>query len=98
LEQNQPKKKYHVNYKKDARKFIKSNKIFGLKFYRAFSLLAENRYANWHKFDIIKFQMSKDDVWRMRIGKYRAIFYFDNDNIVIEVIRIDSIGIQPRLY
>ncbi len=68
---------------------LKHKKV-GLKFYQAFIELSENR-NNFTKYDIKKLQ-NQEDGYRMRIGKYRAIFRVVEKVIVIIVFDIDSRG------
>jgi len=81
---------YKVKYKKKAVKFIQSNKRVGLKFHKAFSEIAEDT-DNLELYDIKKMK-NIDNIKRLRIGKYRAIFTIENNILTIEVLDIDSRG------
>ncbi|MGL5961841.1 MAG: type II toxin-antitoxin system RelE family toxin [Cetobacterium sp.] len=63
---------YKVKYSKDSVKFMKNNKKVGLKFFAAFSEIAENN-LNVNLYDV-KNLKGYDSMKRLRIGKYRAIF------------------------
>ena len=86
----QLKTSYKVRYKKKAVKFIKLNKKIGLKFHKVFSEIAEN-YEKVDLYDIKKMK-GLEEVKRLRIGKYRAIFTVENNILIIEVLDIDSRG------
>lgn len=82
---------YKVKYSKSAEKFIKKNKEYGLKFYKAFRDLSEDK-ENFFRYDIKIFRCSERNIFRLRIEKYRAIFKVVEDEIVIFVFDIDSRG------
>ncbi|MGL4902800.1 MAG: type II toxin-antitoxin system RelE family toxin [Cetobacterium sp.] len=81
---------YKVKYSKESVKFMKNNKKVGLKFFQAFSEIAENT-SNINLYDI-KNLKGYDSLKRLRIGKYRAIFEIIENQIVIFVLDIDSRG------
>ncbi len=81
---------YKLIFQKPAKKFILKHKKIGLKFYQAFIEVSENR-SNFNKYDIKKLR-NQEDGFRMRIGKYRAIFRVVEKEIVIIVFDIDSRG------
>ncbi len=68
----------------------REEELDGLKFYQAFIEIAEER-NNFTRYDIKKLR-NQDDSYRMRIGKYRAIFRVVEKEIVIIVFDIDSRG------
>ena len=80
---------YKIKYSKKSVKFIKSNKLVGIKFFEAFNKLSKNP-LNIEKYDIKPLKNSEN--FRMRISKYRAIFYFENKELVIKIIDIASRG------
>ncbi len=83
---------YKVIYHKKAQKFIKSNKIIGLKFMQAFDEISLDP-KNMHKYDIATYHTKGlTDSFRMRIGKYRAIFRIVNNDLYIFVFNIGSRG------
>ncbi len=81
---------YKLIFQKPAKKFMLKHKKIGLKFYQAFIEIAEER-NNFTRYDIKKLR-NQDDSYRMRIGKYRAIFRVVEKEIVIIVFDIDSRG------
>lgn len=82
---------YKVLYKKSAEKFLLSNKIEGLKFYKAFKELTENN-ENVKKYDIKRYHCSNNYTYRLRIGNNRALFEVHQDKIVVIVLDIGSRG------
>ncbi|WP_067143465.1 type II toxin-antitoxin system RelE family toxin [Oceanivirga salmonicida] len=81
-----------IIYHKNAKKFIKKNKIIGLKFMMTFEDIAQNK-ENLKKYDIKKYYSKDfDDIFRLRLGTYRAIFRVINDKIIIYVLDIASRG------
>lgn len=82
---------YKVLYKKSAEKFLLSNKIEGLKFYKAFKELTENN-ENVKKYDIKRYHCSNNYTYRLRIGNNRALFEVHQNKIVVIVLDIGSRG------
>ncbi|MDP8084516.1 hypothetical protein QJT92_01030 [Pasteurella skyensis] len=83
---------YKIIYHKKAQKFIQSNKLIGLKFMMAFEEISTST-NNLKKYDVKKFHSKEfDDIFRLRIGKNRAIFRVINHQIVIYVLDIGSRG------
>lgn len=83
---------YKVKYHKKAYKFIKENKLIGLRFVKAFCDIS-NDIKNVTKYDIKKLHNPiYNDIFRLRIGKYRAVFRIINKEIIIFVFDIDSRG------
>lgn len=81
---------YKVLYSKSAEKFIKQNKAVGIRFMKTFSEIADNILVINH-YDIKRYHHKDyDDIFRLRIGKYRAIFRVIKDQIIISVIDIGS--------
>lgn len=62
---------YKVLYKKSAEKFLMSNKIEGLKFYKTFKELTESN-ENVKKYDIKKCHCFNDYTYRLSIGSNRV--------------------------
>lgn len=83
---------YKVKYSKSAEKFIKKNKAIGIRFFKAFAELAEGR-GNIQSYNVKKFH-SKNyiDIFRLRIGDYRAIFRIIDDELLVYVFHIGSRG------
>ena len=82
---------YRVTYTTDVEKFIKKNKDIGLKFFKSFTELAENSNLRTSTFDIVAMQGYRN-VYRLRIGQYRAIFSVEKEIKVLKVMKIDSRG------
>lgn len=83
---------YKVKYSKSAEKFIKKNKMIGIKFYKAFEELAKDK-ENAKSYDIKKFHSKNyDDIFRMRIGTYRAIFRIVDNELLVYIFDIGSRG------
>lgn len=82
---------YKVKYHKKAKKLIKTHGKDGLRFYKAFVEIAENK-ENSYKYDIVTYKSKDNNMFRLRIGKYRAIFKVVDEEIIIYVLDIDSRG------
>lgn len=80
---------YKIIFAKKALKFIEKNRLDGLKFYKAFEEIAEDK-NNIFNYDIKK--LTNNDAFRLRIGKYEALFKVDETRIVIFVFDIASRG------
>lgn len=84
---------YKIKYSNDAIKFLKKNKIIGIKFMKAFSDISNDYYSNLKYYDIKKIKDKKyNDIFRLRISKYRAIYRVIENEILIFVFVIDSRG------
>ena len=84
-------KSYKIIYKKKAEKFIMTNKIEGLKFFKAVQEISKSK-ENYKKYDIKKFHCDNEYTFRLRIGSNSAIFEVYKDKIVILVLNIGSRG------
>ena len=84
-------KSYKIIYKKKAEKFIMTNKIEGLKFFKAFQEISKSK-EDYKKYDIKKFHCDNEYTFRLRIGSNRVIFEVYKDKIVILVLNIGSRG------
>lgn len=82
-------KLYKVIYSKKSQKFIKKNNKEGIKFFRIFEEISHDR-SNMQFYDIKN--MVDSSSYRLRIGKYRALFEIIEDEIIILVIDIGSRG------
>ena len=83
---------YRILYSKSSEKFIKQNKAIGVRFMKAFSEIAAN-ITIISRYDIKRYHHKDyDDIFRLRIGKYRAIFRVIKDEIIITVIDIGARG------
>ena len=85
-------KSYKVIYKKEAIKFMKLHKLEGTKFFRAFEEISKD-ITKINLYDIKDYHTSEiGDFFRLRIGKYGAIFKINKDVITILVLDIGSRG------
>ena len=86
---------YKIIYKNEAKKFLKINKIYGLKFLVVFEEISKD-YLTVRNYDIKKVNKDKyiknDYTYRLRIGGYRAIFELQDEIKIIAVIKIGSRG------
>ena len=83
---------YKIKYSKPAEKFIKKNKAIGLRFFKAFEELAEDN-ENVKSYDVKKFySKTYDDIFRLRIGDYRAVFHIIDNELLVYVFDIGSRG------
>lgn len=83
---------YKIIYHKKAEKFIKINKVAGLKFMQAFDEISLDP-KNMHKYDIVTYHTKGlNDSFRIRIGKYRAIFRVIKNDLIVFVFDIGSRG------
>jgi len=83
-----------VLFKSEAENFIKKNKKIGLKFFIAFKELAENSDLKVANYDIV-IMKSKKNTFRLRIGKYRAIFIVEDE---IRVLTVEKIASRGEVY
>lgn len=81
---------YTIEYNKRAKKFINNNHLYGLKFIKAFKELSELKFEKYN-YDVKKIS-GYHHRYRLRIGKYRALFEKYDDRLLILVIDIDSRG------
>ena len=83
---------YKIKYSKAAEKFIKKNKAIGIRFFKAFEELAEDK-ENIKSYDVKKFYSKiYEDIFRLRIGDYRAVFRIIDNELLVYVIDIGSRG------
>lgn len=91
-------KSYRVIYKKEVIKFMKLHKLEGTKFFRAFEEISKD-ITKINLYDIKDYHTSEiGDFFRLRIGKYRAIFKINKDVITILVLDIGSRGEIYKKY
>ncbi|MGE9896777.1 type II toxin-antitoxin system RelE family toxin [Anaerovoracaceae bacterium SGI.195] len=77
---------YKVKYSKSAEKFLKKNKAVGIRFFKAFAEFTEDK-ENIYSYDVKKFHSKTyDDIFRLRIGNYRAVFRILDDELFVDVI------------
>ena len=86
---------YKIIYKNEAKKFLKINKIYGLKFLVVFEEISKD-YSSVRNYDIKKVNKDKyiknDYTYRLRIDGYRAIFELQDEIKIIAVIKIGTRG------
>ena len=83
---------YKIKYSKSAEKFIKKNKVIGLRFFKAFEELAKDN-GNVKSYDVKKFySKAYDDIFRLRIGDYRAVFRIIGNELLVYVFDIEARG------
>ena len=83
---------YKIKYSKTAEKFIKKNKAIGIRFFKAFEELAEDK-ENIKFYDVKKFySKTYEDIFRLRIVDYRAVFRIIDNELLVYVIDIGSRG------
>lgn len=76
---------YKVKYSKSAEQVIKRNKAIGIRFFKAFEELAEDK-EHIRFYDVKKFHSKNyDDIFRLRIGAYRAVFRIVDDALLVYV-------------
>ena len=78
-----------VIYSKKSKKFIEKNKKDGLKFFKAFDEISQD-IENLKYYDVKS--LKSKDIFRLRIGKFRALFTKIDDELIILVINIGSRG------
>ena len=81
---------YKIKFDKKAIKFMKENRMVGLKFYEAFTEISKDTKII-SLYDVKNLKGIKD-IKRLRIGSYRALFKIINDELIILVINIGSRG------
>ena len=80
--------KYRLELRKKAMKFLEKHPQEKIRFLKAFKNISEEKFQ---EYDIKKIKGQKD-FYRLRIGKYRAIYTIINDQLIILVLDIDSRG------
>ncbi len=84
---------YKVIYHKRAQKFLKTNKEVAVRFLKAFDEIASMEKWQIKSYDIKTYNDSKyDDIYRLRIGKYRAIFRIIDEKLLVFIFDIGSRG------
>ena len=87
---------YKIKYSKAAEKFIKKNKAIGIRFFKAFEELAEDK-ENIKSYDVKKFySKTYEDIFILRIGDYRAVFRIIDNELLVYVFDIASRGIFTK--
>lgn len=87
---------YKIKYSKAAEKFIKKNKAIGIRFFKAFEELAEDK-ENIKSYDVKKFySKTYEDIFILRIDDYRAVFRIIDNELLVYVFDIASRGIFTK--
>jgi len=82
---------YHLYLNKKVKKFIeKQDKILKQRIKKVFDKLVENPYPDNIELDVKKLQGCVG--YRLRIGKYRFIYFIDDDILVVTIENADSRG------
>lgn len=79
---------YKLEFKKKALKFFQKHQDIKPKFIEAFKDIANNKTCEYD----IKKMSGHIDFYRLRLGKYRAIYTIINDELIILVLDIGSRG------
>ena len=83
---------YRIKYSKSAEKFIKKNKAIGIRFFKAFAEIADDK-KNIQNYDVRKFNSKNyNDIFRLRIGDYRAVFRILDAELLVYIFDIGSRG------
>jgi len=82
---------YELVFEKNAEKFINKHKIEADKFINAFKDIVNNYPEALQKYDIKKLA-GMVDIYRLRIGKYRAVYTIKHNQLIILVLKIGSRG------
>ncbi len=83
---------YKIKYSNSAEKFIKKNKTIGIRFLKAFEEIKTDK-ENITFYDVKKFHSKTyNDIFRLRIGDYRAVFRIIDEKLLVYVFNIGSRG------
>ena len=83
---------YELRISKPALKFLEKHPIEKKKFLEIFKEMSTNYEDAVNKYDIKQMQGISAETYRLRLGKYRAIYRLYNDVLVIFVLDIGSRG------
>lgn len=83
---------YELRFSKPSSKFLEKHPKEKKKFLDVFSEIAKNYEKTVNQYDIKQMKGTTSETYRLRIGKYRAIYRLYNDILVIFVIDIGSRG------
>ncbi len=81
---------YTVKLHKDVDKFLTSHPDVKKRFLEKTYILSFDPFAS--QLDIKKMQWLRDDLYRLRIGKYRFVYEVIDDELVIYFVIADSRG------
>ena len=83
---------YELRISKPALKFLEKHPMEKKKFLEIFKEKSDNYEDAVNKYDIKQMQGVSAETYRLRLGKYRAIYRLYNDVLVIFVLEIGSRG------
>ncbi len=83
---------YELRISKPALKFLEKHPMEKKKFLEIFKEMSTNYEDAVNKYDIKQMQGISAETYRLRLGKYRAIYRLYNDVLVIFVLDIGSRG------
>ena len=83
---------YELRISKPALKFLEKHPMEKKKFLEVFKEMSTNYENAINKYDIKQMQGVSAETYRLRLGKYRAIYRLYNDVLVIFVLDIGSRG------
>ncbi len=83
---------YELRISKPALKFLEKHPMEKKKFLEIFKEMSDNYEDAVNKYDIKQMQGVSAETYRLRLGKYRAIYRLYNDVLVIFVLDIGSRG------
>jgi len=82
---------YYIKLNKQAKKFIeKQDKVLKQRIKRVLESLQLNPYPTNEELDIKK--MINTQNYRLRIGKFRLLYFIENNELIIIIEKIDSRG------
>lgn len=82
---------WRIEYQKNAVKWMKSHKVEAVKFFKIFQEITDD-FSVCQKYDIVTIKGQDRNLFRLRVGKYRAIFEIRKNELIILVINIDKRG------
>ncbi len=83
---------YELRISKPALKFLEKHPMEKKKFLEIFKEMSTNYEDAVNKYDIKQMQGISAETYRLRLGKYRAIYRLYNDVLVIFILDIGSRG------
>lgn len=83
---------YELRISKPALKFLEKHPIEKKKFLEIFKKMSVDYENSVNKYDIKQMQGVTAETYRLRLGKYRAIYRLYNDVLVIFILDIGSRG------
>ena len=84
--------RYTLHLSKHSSKFLKKHPALKIRFVDAFRIITTDYDKALSVYGIKKLRGAFLNTYRLRIGKYRAIFRIINSNLVVYVIEIGARG------